>query len=71
LLFFALLQCPEARFDYFIIAARAVVLAMLSQFVLGSVFIGIGGMLIWGFSAMAAAASRYYRHSQAANAKGT
>ncbi|MEB3339123.1 MAG: O-antigen ligase domain-containing protein [Leptolyngbyaceae bacterium] len=64
LLSFALLQCVEAKVDGFINAARAIAFGVLAQFGFGSVMLGVTGMLLWGFAAMAMAGHRYYQQQQ-------
>lgn len=65
LLLAKLLQLSELRFDPFAIAARAICLGCFVQFGLGSVILGVSGIVLWGFLGIVLAANRYYQHQYA------
>lgn len=50
----------EARGDAFVNAARAVSLGMFVQLVLGSVMLGVMGVVLWSFSGVVIAAQKHY-----------
>ncbi|MBD2353060.1 O-antigen ligase domain-containing protein [Tolypothrix sp. FACHB-123] len=52
----------ESRFDSFVSAARAIGISFCLQLVISSGMLSIGGMMLWGFLAMAMAAHKYYQH---------
>ncbi|MCA1994309.1 MAG: O-antigen ligase domain-containing protein, partial [Coleofasciculus sp. S288] len=62
LLLFSVFQSSEGRFDPFMSAARAISLGVFVQLGLGSVMLGLIGVLLWGFLGMAMAAHKYYQH---------
>ena len=64
MLFTKLLQLPDAHSDVFISACRMVVICVLVQSGLNSVFGGGLGMVIWGFSAIGLAGHKYYRFQE-------
>lgn len=51
------------RSDVFATACRAVVVAMLMQFVFGNSTTGVSGMVLWGFLGLAAAAQIFHARS--------
>ncbi|MEO0406179.1 MAG: O-antigen ligase domain-containing protein [Cyanobacteria bacterium P01_A01_bin.135] len=55
-----LLSIPDARSDIFIGACRMVVLCVLVQAGLNSIFDSSSGMVMWGFMAMGLAGHKYY-----------
>jgi hypothetical protein len=50
----------EARGDAFVNAARAVSLGMFVQLALGSVMLGVMGVVLWSFAGVVIAARKYY-----------
>lgn len=64
LLFFQLLQSSEGRFDPFVSAARAISTCTFVQIFFGNVFIGLYGMVFWGFLGIGIAAHKYYQHQR-------
>jgi len=64
LLFFKLFQSSVASFDPFVCAARAISVGALVQVFFGDVFLGLDGMVLWGFLGMGIAANKYYKHQR-------
>ena len=62
LIIFSVFQYAEARFDSFVSTARAISITFCVQLVGYSTMIGLSGMIMWGFLAMAMAAHKYYQH---------
>jgi hypothetical protein len=62
LIIFSVFQYAEARFDTFVSTARAISITFCVQLVGYSTMIGLSGMIMWGFLAMAMAAHKYYQH---------
>jgi hypothetical protein len=62
LIIFSVSQYAEARFDTFVSTARAISITFCVQLVGYSTMIGLSGMIMWGFLAMAMAAHKYYQH---------
>lgn len=62
LIIFSVFQYAEARFDSFVSTARAISITFCVQLVGYSTMIGLSGMVMWGFLAMAMAAHKYYQH---------
>jgi hypothetical protein len=62
LMIFSVSQSNAARFDSFVNAARAIGVSSCTQVIIGSAMLGIAGMIMWGFFAMAMAAHKYYQH---------
>ncbi|MDB9538652.1 O-antigen ligase family protein [Anabaenopsis tanganyikae CS-531] len=62
LIIFSVFQYAEARFDTFVSTARAISMTFCVQLVGYSTMIGLSGMIMWGFLAMAMAAHKYYQH---------
>ncbi|TAF07673.1 MAG: O-antigen ligase domain-containing protein [Nostocales cyanobacterium] len=62
LMIFSVSQSNAARFDSFVNAARAIGISSCAQVIIGSAMLGIAGMIMWGFFAMAMAAHKYYQH---------
>ncbi len=62
LIIFTVFQYAEARFDSFVSTARAISITFCVQLVGYSTMIGLSGMIVWGFLAMAMAAHKYYQH---------
>ncbi len=52
----------DARFDSFASAARAIGISCCTQLIIGSAMLGVAGMILWGFLAMAMAAHKYHQH---------
>ena len=52
----------EVRFDSFMSASRAIGISATAQLIIGSGMLGVAGMILWGFLAMAMAAHKYYQH---------
>lgn len=69
LLVFELFQGSECRFDSFASAARAIVVGTFAQLALGSVMLGISGMVLWGFLGISMAAHKYYQHQRSVRAR--
>lgn len=62
LLVFKLFQGFGSPFDSFPYTARAIGLGMMAQLLLGSVMLGLAGMVLWGFLGISLAARNYYQH---------
>ena len=62
LIIFSVFQYAEANFDTFVSTARAISITFCVQLVGYSTMIGLSGMIMWGFLAMAMAAHKYYQH---------
>ena len=62
LIIFSVSQYAEAHFDTFVSTARAISITFCVQLVGYSTMIGLSGMIMWGFLAMAMAAHKYYQH---------
>lgn len=60
MLFTNVFQYTEYGFDSFMAAARAISLGMLSTLVGNSGMLGMPGMILWGFVAMAMAGHKYH-----------
>lgn len=58
------LQYAEYRFDTFMAASRAISLGMLSTLLGNSGMLGMPGMVLWGFIALAMAGHKYHVHSR-------
>lgn len=67
LIIFSVFQYAEARFDSFVSTARAISITFCVQLVGYSTMLGLSGMIMWGFLAMAMAAHKYYQHQNAQN----
>lgn len=48
--------------DVFLYIIRAIIFGVLAQFVLAAVFIGVGGVIIWGFLGLGLASHQYNRY---------
>jgi len=66
LLLLSLFQDVESRSDPFASAARAISIGVFAQFMLGSVMLGLSGMVFWTFLAMAFAARKYHQSQRIA-----
>ncbi|MEP7342033.1 MAG: O-antigen ligase domain-containing protein [Acidobacteriota bacterium] len=55
---------PNTRSDTFVNAARAISLGMFVQLVLGSVILGVMGVVLWSFAGVVVAAQMYYANQQ-------
>lgn len=66
LLLFELFQDSYLSFDLFANNTRAITLGMVIQIPLGSVMVGLPGMVLWGFLGLGLAAAKYY-HYQSIN----
>jgi hypothetical protein len=64
LLISQVLKLKESRFDDFVGAARAIGVTLLAMLLIGSVMLGLAGMIFWGFLAMAMAAHKYYENQE-------
>lgn len=62
LIIFTVFQYTEANFDTFVSTSRAISITFCVQLLGHSTMIGISGMIVWGFLAMAMAAHKYYQH---------
>ena len=62
--FAKLFQYSEYRFDTFMAASRAISLGMLSTLLGNSGMLGMPGMVLWGFIAMAMAGHKYHINSK-------
>lgn len=62
LMIFSVSNYPEARFDSFISAARAIAISSCSQLIIGSGMLSVAGMILWGFFAISMAGHKYYQH---------
>ncbi|NJL62991.1 MAG: O-antigen ligase domain-containing protein [Methylacidiphilales bacterium] len=66
LLLFSMFQGSQTRSDTFACAARSISLGIFFQMGFGSMMLGLSGMTLWGFIAMAMAAKKYHQQ-QASN----
>lgn len=64
-LMFTLFKYPEARFDPFMSAARAISFSIFVTLIIANVIIGVTGVLFWGFLGIGMAANKYYQHQRA------
>ena len=69
LLIFKLFQSPETRFDPFMSAARAISVSIFATLIIGSVMLGVTGVVFWGFLGIGVAAHKYYQHQRSAGIK--
>ncbi|MEM9922472.1 MAG: O-antigen ligase family protein [Cyanobacteria bacterium P01_D01_bin.50] len=58
------LQFTECRFDSFMAASRGIGIAMISTLAGNSGMLGVAGMVLWGFLALALAGHNYHIHEQ-------
>ena len=58
------LQFTESRFDSFMAASRGIGIAMISTLAGNSGMLGVAGMVLWGFLALALAGHNYHVHEQ-------
>lgn len=68
-LMFTLFKYPEARFDPFMSAARAISFSIFVTLIIANVIIGVTGVLFWGFLGIGMAANKYYQHQRAVGIK--
>ncbi|QYX33746.1 O-antigen ligase domain-containing protein [Sphaerospermopsis torques-reginae] len=61
LMLFSVSNYTEGKFDSFVSAARAISISSCAQLIIYSGMLSIGGMIMWGFLAMAMAAHKYYQ----------
>ena len=64
LLVYQVFQFTEARFDSFMAASRGIGIAMISTLAGNSGMLGVAGMVLWGFLALALAGHNYHVHEQ-------
>jgi hypothetical protein len=64
LLVYQVFQFTESRFDSFMAASRGIGIAMISTLAGNSGMLGVPGMVLWGFLAMALAGHNYHVHEQ-------
>ncbi|MEO0844430.1 MAG: hypothetical protein AAF063_37030, partial [Cyanobacteria bacterium J06643_5] len=64
LLVYQVFQFTECRFDSFMAASRGIGIAMISTLAGNSGMLGVAGMVLWGFLAMALAGHNYHVHQQ-------
>jgi hypothetical protein len=64
LLIGTLLRSPEAAFDPFVSASRAIAIATFSQISLNNAMLQAFGMVLWSFIGLAMAAKTYYTKTQ-------
>ncbi len=62
-------QYTEASFDTFASAARAIGISSCAQLINGSAMLGLPGIVLWSFLAMAMAAHKYYQQQNIAALK--
>lgn len=61
LMLFSVSNYTEGKLDSFVSAARAIGISSCAQLIIYSGMLSIGGMIMWGFLAMAMAAHKYYQ----------
>ncbi len=64
LLVYQIFQFTESRFDSFMAASRGIGIAMISTLAGNSGMLGVAGMVLWGFLAMALAGHNYHVNEQ-------
>jgi hypothetical protein len=64
LLLYQVLQYSEFRFDSFMAASRAIGISCFAALPGGSAMLGLSGMVLWSFLALAMAAHKYYQHQR-------
>ncbi len=63
LIFMNMMLAKIVKLDPFASACRAVSIGVFAQVGLGSIFLGISGVFVWGFAAMVIVAQRHYNFS--------
>lgn len=64
MILYNLFQYSEFSFDPFMAAARAISISCLLTMLGGSAMLGFGGLVLWGFIAIAMAGHKYHQHQR-------